>query len=352
MKEYRCDILVIGAGPAGACAARAAAESGANVLLIERKKVIGEPVRCAEFIPKLLLGELDCNKNFIVQPVKSMKSILPDNQIIETPAPGLMINRNIFDQALTQNAKEAGANIWTETRALANDDGCVIAEKNREHIRIKPDIIIGADGPQTRVGRWIGSVNKNLIPAVQTRVALTETTESTEVYFDKRYIGGYAWLFPKGDTANVGLGIKRGSNPVNIRGSLNYFLQKLKEQDRITGDVKGYAAGWIPAESPRKIVKDNIMLAGDAAGHTHPITGAGVAQAVIGGKMAGKWAAEAIKKGDLGLLKKYEEEWMDIYCESQQRAAQRRQLMENDWNDLDKVIKKCWVAFKEYYKDK
>jgi flavin-dependent dehydrogenase len=147
MKEERYDILIVGAGPAGSSAAQMAAETGASVLMIERKKLIGEPVHCAEFIPKQLLGELGCNKDFIVQPVKGMKSILPDNEIVETTAPGLMINRNIFDLALAQKAKETGANIWTETRALEYDNGSVIAEKNGEHIRIKADIIIGADGP-------------------------------------------------------------------------------------------------------------------------------------------------------------------------------------------------------------
>lgn len=351
MKEERCDILIVGAGPAGSCAAQTAAQTGAHVLMIERKRVIGEPVRCAEFIPKQLLRELDCKGNFIVQHVKSMKIILPDNTMIENPAPGLMINRNFFDQALAQRAKDAGAKIWTETRALEYDNGCVIAVKEREHIRIKADIIIGADGPHTRVGRWIGSTNRNLIPAVQVKVHLKEATESTEVYFDKRYFGGYAWLFPKGDVANVGLGIKQGTNRVNIRKSLDYFLTKLKEQNRITGEATGHNAGWIPAEFPRKIVKDNIMLAGDAAGQTHPITGAGVAQAVMCGHMAGEHAAEALKKGDLSILKRYEEEWLDLYGESQQRAYKRRELMENNWDNLDNIIKKCWVTFKEYYKD-
>jgi geranylgeranyl reductase family protein len=351
MMEERCDILIVGAGPAGACAALTALEAGANVLIIERKKAIGEPVRCAEFIPKQLLGELDCTKNFIVQHVMSMKTIIDDKQIIETPGPGLMINRNILDQALVQRAKAAGAKVWTGTRAITYDGCCVMAVKEREQIGLKADIIIGADGPNTRVGRWINSINNNLIPAIQARVYLTEALESTEIYFDKGIFGGYAWLFPKGDTANVGLGIKRGTNPINIQKSLNYFLQKLKDQNRITGEITGYNAGWIPAEAPRKIVKENIMLVGDAAGQTHPITGAGVTQAVICGHMAGEHAAEAIKKGDPGIIKGYEEEWMELYGESHEWAYKRRELMENNWDNLDKVIKKCWVAFKEYYRE-
>ncbi|MBN2420532.1 MAG: NAD(P)/FAD-dependent oxidoreductase [Deltaproteobacteria bacterium] len=352
MTEYRCDILVIGAGPAGASAAQKAAESGLKVLLIDRKPVIGRPVRCAEFMPRQLLGELDCGKDFIVQAIQSMKSILSGNVIAETPSPGFIINRDIFDRALAEKAGEAGSEIWTNARAMNFDGKSVFVSKNRDHINVKAGIIIGADGPHSRVGKWMRSINKNLVPAIQARVHLTEPAEITEVYFDKGYFGGYAWLFPKGDMANVGVGIKHGNSYNEIRKTLDYFLQKLKEQNRITGEISEYTAGWIPAESPRKIVKGNIMLVGDAAGQTHPVTGAGVAQAVICGKMAGEWAAEAIKKDDIGLLAEYEDEWMDLYGESQERAVRRRELMENNWNDLDKIIKKCWVAFEEYYRDR
>ncbi len=351
MTDYRCDILVVGAGPAGASAAGKAAEAGAKVLLIDRKAVTGEPVRCAEFIPRQLLGELDCGRDFIVQPVKSMKSILPGGDIKETLSPGLIINRNFFDRALAERAREAGSEIWVKARALDFDGNNVLVLKNREPIYVKAGIIIGADGPHTKVGRWMGSINKDLIPAVQARVVLTEPLESTEVYFDKRFFGGYAWLFPKGNMANAGLGIKRGDSLNEIRKILDCFLQDLKAQNRIKGEVTGYTAGWIPAEAPRKIVKDNLVLAGDAAGQTHPVTGAGVAQAVICGKMAGERAAEAIEKNNPGLLAEYEEEWMDHYGESQERAFRRRGLMENNWDDLDKIIKKCWVAFEDYYKD-
>ena len=113
MLKYRCDILVVGTGPAGSSAAQKAAESGKKVLLIDRKHVVGEPVRCAEFIPKQLLGVLECSREFIVQSVKNMKSYLPDGSFTETPSPGLIIDRNVFDQILASKAVEAGAEIWT-----------------------------------------------------------------------------------------------------------------------------------------------------------------------------------------------------------------------------------------------
>ena len=212
-------------------------------------------------------------------------------------------------------------------------------------------MIIGADGPHTRVGKWIGFPNKKLIPAVQVKVALIKPMDFTEIYFDRRYYGGYAWLFPKGCMANAGLGIrcKKGKN--ELRTHLDYLLHELKRLGRIEGEITAYTAGWIPVESPQKIVRDNVMLVGDAAGQTHPITGEGISQAVICGRMAGEWAVEALKKDNPGLLKEYEDEWMDIFGESQERAAKKRQYMENNWEDLDKTIRKCWVAFKDYYKE-
>ncbi len=350
MINHHCDILVTGAGPAGSSAAQKAAEKGLDVLLIDRKTVIGEPVRCAEFIPKQLLGELNCKKEFIVQPVKTMKTILPDRTITETPSPGCIINRNEFDQALAEKAQNAGAKIWTDTKAVGLNGNSVTLVKNSGQINVTAKIIIGADGPHTRIGKWIGSPNRNLLPAVQVKAALTEPIDYTEVYFDKRFYGGYAWLFPKGNTANIGLGIKQAEGVNELKNHLEYFLNMLKEEGRITGKFSGYTAGWIPADKPRKLTKGNVMLTGDAGGQTHPITGAGASQAVMCGRMAGKWAAEAVLRDNINLLSEYDDEWMDLYGGSQERAFKRRQLMENSWNDLDNIIKKCWVAFREYYK--
>jgi flavin-dependent dehydrogenase len=92
-----------------------------------------------------------------------------------------------------------------------------------------------------------------------------------------------------------------------------------------------------------------MVLAGDAAGQTHPVSGAGVAQAVICGQMAGKWAARAIESKDMGLLFEYDREWKELYEETQERGFNRRKLMEKEWDHLEDIIRHCWIAFKEYY---
>jgi digeranylgeranylglycerophospholipid reductase len=350
MQTHACDILVIGAGPAGSSAAFVAAEKGWDVLVIEQKPVIGIPVRCAEYIPAPFLKEIDIGRDFIVQPVKGMRTILNDGTIKETPAPGFMIRRDIFDQALAQKAEKAGSGLRLCSKLISMDENGALVRSREKTYRIKARVIIGADGPHTRVGRWIDSCNRNLIPAIQVIADLAQPMDFTEVYFNKDIFGGYGWLFPKGSKATIGISIrKRNEIPCPIKEGLGRFIARLREDGKIQGEVSGCTAGWVPAERPRNVVHKNIMLAGDAAGQTHPVSGAGVPQAVICGRMAGLWADRSIRAKDMGLLYGYDKEWQEFYGESQERAFNRRALMEKEWSHLDDIIKHCWIGFREYY---
>jgi len=351
MKTLTCDILVAGAGPAGTSAAREAASTGASVIVVERRALIGVPVQCAEYLPAQLLGELPLRPGFVVQPLLGMRTFLNGRPIQEIAAPGYTIRRDVFDQSLAEEAKNAGATILLSTRVVSREGGEVlIAADGASPSRVRTEVIIGADGPRSTVGGWIGSENRNLIPAVQVKVRLDHPLEFTEIFFDDRIYGGYGWLFPKSHEANVGLGMKsRGGGRNEIAGSLLDLLSSLAGDGKIKGKPFDIVAGRIPAEAPRAISGENILLAGDAAGHTHPITGAGIMQAVIGGRMAGKWAARAVESGDMSNLANYESEWLDLFGETLERGFSRRLLLERKWDRLEEIIKYCWVTFKEYH---
>ncbi len=351
MKTLTCDILVVGAGPAGTSAAREAALRGACVIVVERRAVIGVPVQCAEYIPAPLLGELCLRPDFVVQHLRGMKTVLNGRPIQEIAAPGYTIRRDVFDQSLAAEATKAGATILLSTGGLSREGNEVlIGEKGSSPSKVRAKVIIGADGPRSTVGRWVASENRNLIPAVQVKVRLDHPMEFTEVFFDDRFYGGYGWLFPKGDEANVGLGMrKRSEGSHGIGRVLIDLLSSLARDGRIKGKPFDLAAGRIPAEAPRAIRRGNIVLVGDAAGHTHPITGAGIFQAVIGGRMAGKWAARAVESGDMSNLANYESEWLDLYGETLERGFSRRRLLECKWDQLEDIIKYCWITFKEYH---
>ncbi|WP_428561250.1 MAG: geranylgeranyl reductase family protein [Solidesulfovibrio sp. DCME] len=351
METLRCDVLVVGAGPAGSCAAREAAKAGAEVLLVERRRQVGLPVQCAEYIPAPLVGEAGVGRGYVVQEVAGMRTWLQGGLIQELPAPGLMINRDRFDQALAEAASQAGARLLLGTAATAlSGQRLTATDADGRQLAITARVVVGADGPHSRVGRAIGSVNRHCLPAVQFRVRLAKPLTHTEVFFDDRLHGGYAWLFPKGEQANLGLGMLRpGPGLPGIVAVLRALFAELRAKGRIAGEPLGSRAGWIPAEAPRRVVAGGVLLAGDAAGHTHPITGAGIFQAVMGGKLAGRWAARAALAGDTGLLGGYQEEWDDFYGETLARAHARRQLLESSPGRLDAVIRRCWVGFREYY---
>jgi geranylgeranyl reductase family protein len=324
------------------------------VFLAERRDAIGVPVRCAEFIPARLLGEVSLARDFVVQSVRGMRTILPDGGVALTRAPGFMIRRDLFDETLARAAVEEGAKLMASTRVLRVEQGEVVVRKKGDphEKRIVAKVIVGADGPHSTVGQWIGAENRNLIPAVQWRVPLMSPMDHTEVYFDNDFYGGYGWLFPVGREANVGLGRRRrDSRDEPIGEVLKRFVSRLAAEGKVAREPTRTTAGWIPAEPVRKVSRKNVLLVGDAAGHTHPITGAGVSQAVIGGQMAGKWAACAAETGDLGLLAAYEEEWRELFAAVQERAYERRRTLEENWDDLETAIKTSWIAFREYYAD-
>jgi digeranylgeranylglycerophospholipid reductase len=347
--EY--DLLVVGAGPAGCAAAFEAAKADLCVLVVERKSTVGVPVRCAEYVPAPLIGELGLGRTFVVQSVKGMKTILPDGEVKETLSPGFTVRRDLLDQTMASAAREAGTTFQLATRVVSRHGETVrLRQRGGQEMVVKAKVVVGADGPHTLVGRWVGSVNRDLIPAVQVRLPLPHSLDFTEVYFDPAFYGGYGWLFPRGEEANVGIGMRlanpRGPSLVRV---LKGFIERLCREGKVASRPLGWFAGWIPVGPPRRATFGDTMLVGDAAGHTHPITGAGMFQAVTGGRMAGKWAAEAVKTGDMGALSQYEAEWRDLLEETLERGYRRRLELERDWHMLPKIIKGCWVAFREYY---
>jgi flavin-dependent dehydrogenase len=174
-----------------------------------------------------------------------------------------------------------------------------------------------------------------------------------DVYFHKDYEGGYGWFFPKGKTANVGVGVVT-SKTSRLPDLLGNFLDFLKESKNLRGiQIVSKTGGLIPCEFYEQNLFKNVLLIGDAAGHAHPITGAGIFNAVLGGEIAGRIAAEAIERGDLRHLENYETEWRETFGKSLSYGALKREFLEKNWNrsevDFEELIRKTWVGFREYY---
>ncbi|MGB9720892.1 MAG: NAD(P)/FAD-dependent oxidoreductase [bacterium] len=342
------DVLIVGAGPAGSMTGWHIAREGFSVLMIDKKKEIGVPVQCAEYIPALLLKEVSISEDAITNRIKGMKLYFPDNSTYEFCAPGYMLNRSVFDKYLTLNALKAGVCLWLKTKFLGIENSKILLAKNGKLIEVSAKIIVGADGPNSRVSRLINKRYKDYVVAYQQELPLMENMEYTEVYFDKNFFGGYAWLFPKKYSANVGLGVKTGYK-IKIKDLFLQFVGKIVQDRKIINTPIKTITGLIPVGGPVKTTKNNILLVGDAAGQTHPITGAGIPQAVVCGKFAAQAVTKALKRNDLNLLHTYEEEWQNIYLKELNRAIKKRKKMEENWHKLEDILKECWVSFPEYY---
>ena len=350
------DIVIIGAGPAGSSAARAAAERGAKVLLIDRRERIGVPVQCAELVSQWIARCAHFSSKSVLQTIETMVTHLPDGTCSEMKGPGYMLDRSLFDQELGSSAVLSGATIFTETKGVSLSTGGLVVERGLKRETISAKIFIGADGVHSTTARWLGLPPAKTIVAVQYEVINPLSQNHVDIFFHRDYEGGYGWFFPKGKTANVGVGVIPSKTNLLLK-LMDDFLDAVVRSKKLRRlEVIGKTGGSIPCGIPGKTVFGNVLLVGDAAGHAHPITGAGILNAVIGGEIAGKIAAEAALEGNLSHLEDYENQWREAFGKSLFHGACKRQMLEENWNspniDLEGLIRKTWVGFKEYYKDR
>lgn len=351
-QQLNCDVLVIGAGPAGSAAARFAAQKGVSVILLERREKIGLPLRCAEYVPLPVDRYIRLNRpGLIVQTVRSMQTYIPGESVQETVVPGVMICRDLLDQGLAELAVNAGVCLKTGLQAWTRKDDQVTARGKDGLVTITSRVIIGADGPSSQVGRWMGCSQKEFLLAAQYRVLLKKALDQTRIYFRPYITGGYGWLFPKGDRANLGIGIDPSLNK-ELKPLLNQFKLELVREGLIEEEIIGQGGGLVPVGGLTAVTKGNMILTGDAAGTCHPITGAGVGNALISGQMAGEAAAEAVRKGDLRPLQGYEQELTGHLGRSLSRAVRKRKALIAQWNKVDfsENIHRNWIAFRQYYR--
>jgi digeranylgeranylglycerophospholipid reductase len=331
------DVLVLGLGPAGASAAAEAARRGCKVIALDRKREPGLPVQCAELVPQLL----DVRSGVIRQRIDAMATFVEDDAPDFKPGfPGHMLDRAAFDASLVEEAVRAGADV----RLLCfirkvTDDGVV---ELADGSALRAPVIIGADGPRSRAGKAIGAVNAELVETRQVTVPLREPHAATDIFLSAEIPGGYGWLFPKGELANLGAGM----SPAH-KGRLKSIVARLhaSQLGSISEEILSVTGGAIPVGGmlkPWGFVRDTLVfLAGDAAGLANPVTGAGIAAAVHSGRLAGQAAAS-------GKFEEYEEELEDVYGAALERALhRRRELMRSSLNR--KELRRGWIAYPEYW---
>jgi len=320
-----CDVLVIGGGPAGACAARAAAEAGADTCLIEEDGCVGEPVRCAEGVSlravRAFLG--DPAPGVVCTRIRHVRLSGPSGRgvTLTSELEGCILDRRRFDLSLAERAAGSGAAIFTRTRARgmsrADQGWAVEAERDARLHTIAARIVIGADGVVSRVGRWAGLDTRvkpdQIGSCYQYRLGGLDLDEDTiELAWGSRIApGGYGWIFPKGSgDANVGVGIRRSRALTGL--SAREYLDRWVAE-RFPRAVRRDTTGGAVITDPRltAISGPGILLVGDAARQLNPLSLAGISSGMRGGWLAGTIAARACASGRTGAapLRQYDRRW-------------------------------------------
>lgn len=351
------DVLVVGLGPAGASAMLSAAKSGLRVIGVERRCEIGRPIQCGEYIPAPLRTYANA-AGIIVQDVNLMKTHLDTTTIHHSHYRGAIIDRTLFDQHLVQQALTEGATLLKHSKLVALDlttrTGFVADHRNHQ-TRISFGLLIACDGPRSKVAKLMGLRSLALLPTQQYVVDLLQPMHSTRIWLSPDYPGGYAWLFPRGEFANLGVGfIKHHAD--SLKQALVALQAQLVAQGVVGPTIVSRTGGPIPVSGIRApLTEDAVMFAGDAAGLTHPISGAGIAPAVYSGEQAGLAAKVFIRGNEKTARAYYEEAIHDCYGRSMNLALAKRAQLTNAWRIKrtlnQRELRETWITFPDYYRD-
>ena len=204
----------------------------------------------------------------------------------------------------------------TEVTGLIKKNDKIIGVKARrfnEDFEINANIIVGADGVESKIGQWAG-INTTLKPndletcAQYTLTNVDYESDYCEFYIGKKIApGGYVWIFPKGEnTYNVGIGLLASlSNSGLPFKLLKKFIENHPALNK--GEPIRFLAGAVPVAKPVDTVGNNLLLVGDAARHSDAVTGGGLTTSLEGGKIAGETIGKAVEE------QQFEKENLSIY---------------------------------------
>lgn len=342
--EGSYDVVVVGAGPAGSMAAWQAARANVSVLLLEKDREVGTPVRCAEGVAKQELEtliEMTVPNHWIAAEIDKFKLIAPDGTavFVNVDEIGYVLHRRLFDHDLALKAVGAGVKLITgaEVFDVIQKDAEVKGVKAKlgaTTFEIQSQIVIAADGVESRVARWAGIDSTVKVKDMETCVQFTLANininaDTCDFYFSRDFApGGYAWVFPKGkNIANVGLGISGNyAKEKSPEEYLNIFLDKYFPK----ASVVSKTIGGVPVDKTLKnIVADRFMVVGDAAHQTNPMSGGGIVSGMIAGKLAGAVAGEAVKinKVKKNDLLPYAHQWRKRVGKSHERYYRLKEAL-------------------------
>ncbi|MBN1940734.1 MAG: NAD(P)/FAD-dependent oxidoreductase [Candidatus Diapherotrites archaeon] len=359
--ESKFGVIVVGLGPAGLAVCNKLSEKGIKVLGLDRKQEIGTPKRCAEGLGNSWFKRLGLTPNpeWAVQKIEGASLFAPSMESISLKSKGpqgYVLERKMFEKHLAIEAASKGAVLKMKSdviRAERKNNSVTLAvnEMGEEKTYSAP-LVVAADGIDSRIARFLGLETSNKLIDVDSGYQYEMTNidgypaENINLFFGNNVAPrGYVWIFPKRkNTANVGIGIG-GAEKKTAKEYLDKFIAS--HPGLAKGSVVEVNAGIIPVGGfLENMVKDNLVVVGDAAHQVDPVHGGGIGIAMEAGYIAANVIAEAVKKGDYSekFLSQYNKKWYLERGDSLKKRLRVRLLLEKlSDEDFEYLVKSVTV---------
>jgi geranylgeranyl reductase family protein len=325
-------VLVVGGGPGGASAAYWLARNGVDVHLVEKKRYPREKACGDGLTPRAVKQLLDMGFDFDgpnIHRVDGLRAYAGDLTIempwpehSEYPSWGATMRRADLDGTVAGLAEDQGATVEQGTMATPIEENGAITSvtlKNAEGERtVTPDIVVIADGSNSRFGRGVGAQRRKDFPFGLAVRAYWESPNSDDRFIESqldirdnrgRAMPGYGWVFPLGDgEINVGAGLVstfKGWKDINTSSILDAYADSLPDHWKVTGVTEHTKpiGGKLPMSfSVGPKIGRNWVLVGDASGAVNPFNGEGIDYAYETGRTAARYVADAVGGNDRALI--------------------------------------------------
>ncbi len=327
------DVIVVGAGPGGSAAAHRLAQTGLNVLLLEktgfpREKVCGDGLTPRAVKSLVDLGIDTSTENGFIRNRGlriiggGMRLELPWPDLASYPDYGLVRPRLDFDELLARSAQAAGARLQehtTVTGPVLDDADRVVGVTakvgpDKDERTYRAPLVVAADGSSARLALSLGIQKRDDRPmGVAVRRYFQSPRHDDDMLEswlelrgeDGSLLPGYGWVFGVGDgTSNVGLGILNTTNAwqkTDYKELLARWTSAMPgqwqfDEEHATGPVRGGALPMGFSRTPH--YSRGVLLVGDAGGVVNPFNGEGIAYAMESGLLAAEVAAQALSRPD------------------------------------------------------
>ncbi|WP_415952931.1 geranylgeranyl reductase family protein [Streptomyces sp. KLOTTS4A1] len=303
------DVVVVGAGPAGASAAHAAAVAGRSVLLLE-KADLPRYKTCGGGIIGPSRDALPPGFELPLRDRVYAVTFSLDGRLARTRRSQRMlfglINRPEFDQRLVESAQKAGAELRTGvTVSRVEQHGPEVPDRRTVAVvlaggeRVLARAVVGADGSASRIGAHVGvrldQVDLGLEAEIPVPPSVAEDWKGRVLIDWGPLPGSYGWVFPKGDTLTVGVIAARGEGAATKR-YLDDFIGRLGLAGFEPAVSSGHLTRCRTEDSP--LSRGRVLVCGDAAGLLEPWTREGISYALRSGRLAGEWAVRIAEAQD------------------------------------------------------